>query len=99
MSNLKPVVTPTNPQFELSIDQCPSTEVERAYMNSILYANIVGSLMYVMICTRPDIAYAVSLISRYMSNPGKAHWQALKWIIRYINGSLNRVLIYGGALG
>ncbi|XP_058782988.1 uncharacterized protein LOC131657627 [Vicia villosa] len=99
MSNSKPVVTPTNPQFKLSIDQCPSTDVERAYMNNIPYANIVGSLMYAMVCTRPDIAYAVSLVSRYMANPGKAHWQALKWILRYINGSLNRVLIYGGALG
>src|SRR4051812_3675682 len=68
-------------------------------MNSIPYANIVGSLMYVMVCTRPDIAYAVSLVSRYMANPGKAHWQALKWILRYINWSLNIVLIYGGALG
>ena len=78
MSNSKPVVTPTNPQFKLSIDQWPSTDVERAYMNSIPYANIVGSLMYVMVCTRPDIAYGVSLVSRYMSNPGKAHWQPLK---------------------
>src|SRR3954469_14090377 len=72
---------------------------ERAYMNRIPYANIVGSLMYVMVCTKPDIAYAVSLVSRYMENPGKAHWQALKWILRFINGSLNRVLIYSGALG
>src|ERR1051325_1407121 len=60
MSNSKPVVTPTNPQFKLSIDQCPSTEVERAYMNSIPYANVVGSLIYAMVCTRSDIAYAIS---------------------------------------
>src|SRR3954470_12107876 len=99
MSNSKPVVTPTNSQFTLSIDQYPSTDVERAYMNSIPYANIVGSLMYVMVCTRPNIAYAISLVRRYMANPGKAHWQALKWILSYINGSLNRVLIYGGGLG
>src|SRR4051812_5812458 len=99
MSNSKPVVTPTNLQFKLSIDQCPSTDVERAYMNSIPYANIVGSLMCVMVYTRPDIAYVVGLVSRYMANPGKSHWQALKWILRYINGSLNRVPIYGGVLG
>src|SRR3954471_24625069 len=63
MSNSKPVMTPTNPQFKLSIDQCPNTNVERAYMNRIPYANIVGSLMYAMVCTRPDIAYEVSLVS------------------------------------
>ena len=52
--------------------------------------------MYAMVCTRPDIAHAVSLVSRFMANPGKAHWQALKWILRYIKGSLGRVLVYGG---
>src|SRR3954469_9195761 len=55
--------------------------------------------MYVMVCTRPDIAYEVNLVSRYMVNPGKAHWQALKCFLKYVNGSLNIVLIYGGALG
>ena len=53
MSNLKPVVTPTNPQFKMSIDQCPNNEVERDYMNNISYANVVGSLMYAIVCTRP----------------------------------------------
>ena len=99
ISNSKPVLTPTNPQYKLSTTQSPSTEVERAYMNIIPYASIVGSLMYVMVCTRLDIAYGVSLVSRYMASPGKAHWQALKWILRYINGSLSRVLIYDGACG
>ena len=77
----------------------PSIEVERSYMNSISYANVIGSLMYAMVCTKPDITYAVSLVSRYMAKSGKAHWQTLRWIQRYINGSMNRVLVYGGALG
>ena len=68
-------------------------------MNSIPYASIIGSLMYVMVCTRPNIAYEVSFVSRYMVNHGKVHWQALKWILRYINGSLNIILIYGGTCG
>lgn len=95
MSNSKSVVTPTNTQFNLSNTQSMSTEVERSYMNRILYASIVGSLMYVMVCTRPNLAYKVSLVSRYMANPGKVHWQALKRIIRYIKGSLTMVLVYG----
>ena len=45
--------------------------------------------MCVMVYTRPDIAHVVSLVSRFMSNPGRAHWQALKWILRYIKGSLS----------
>lgn len=73
MSNSKPVMTSTNPQFKLSITQSPNTEVERSYMNNILYDNIIGSLVYVMVCTRPDITYAVGLISRYMDNLGNVH--------------------------
>ncbi|XP_050875510.1 uncharacterized protein LOC127079130 [Lathyrus oleraceus] len=49
------------------------------------------------VCTRLDIACRVSLINRYKANPGKAHWQALKWILRCIKGYMSRVLVYGGA--
>jgi len=63
-------------------------------MAKIPYANAIGSLTYVMVCTRPDIAYSVSLVSRFMSNPGKVHWKALKWILRYIKGSLRKGLAY-----
>lgn len=73
MSNLKSVITPTNPQFKLSMTQSPSTEVEIAYINNILYASIICSLMYAMVGTMPDIGYVVSLVSRYMANLGKVH--------------------------
>lgn len=43
--------------------------------------------MYLMISTRPDLAYAASLVSRYMSNPGRRHWEAIKWILRYLKGT------------
>jgi len=49
-------------------------------MARIPYASSIGSLMYVMVCTRPDIGHAVGVVSRFMSNPGKAHWEAVKWI-------------------
>ena len=44
-------------------------------MNKVRYQSAVGSLMYAMVCTRPDIAYAVGVVSWFMSNPGEAHWQ------------------------
>jgi hypothetical protein len=53
------------------------------YMSKVPYASAVGSLMYAMVCTRPDIAHAVGVVSRYMNNPGKEHWMAVKWILRY----------------
>ncbi|GJS21580.1 retrovirus-related pol polyprotein from transposon TNT 1-94, partial [Tanacetum coccineum] len=56
----------------------------------------VGSLMYAMVCTRPDLAHAVSVVSRFMANPGKAHWKAVKWILRYLKGVSNICLVYDG---
>ncbi|CAO2820788.1 unnamed protein product [Amaranthus hypochondriacus] len=52
--------------------------------------------MYAMVCTRPDLAHAVSVVSRFMSQPGKEHWQAVKRIFRYLKGTSDVGLIYGG---
>lgn len=64
-------------------------------MHHVPYASAVGSLMYAMVCTRPDIAHAVSTVSRFMSNPGRPHWEAVKWILRYLRGSTNLKLCFG----
>ncbi|GKB35118.1 hypothetical protein Tco_0880060 [Tanacetum coccineum] len=66
-----------------------SAPPERAYMEKVPYANVVGSLMYAMICTRPDISHVVGMVSRFMHNPGKGHWQAVKWILRYIHNTVD----------
>ncbi|XP_031285874.1 secreted RxLR effector protein 161-like [Pistacia vera] len=57
-------------------------------MESVPYANVVGSLMYAMISTRPDLAFAISMLSRNMSNPGMEHWTTLKWMLKYINSTV-----------
>ena len=69
----KPVTTPLAPHFKLSALLSPSSDEEREYMSQVPYASLVGSLMYAMVCTRPDISQAVSMVSRYMHNPGKTH--------------------------
>ncbi|KAE8676564.1 Detected protein of confused Function [Hibiscus syriacus] len=71
MQDTKPVSTPLGVHFRLSKEQSPKTNEERAYMVKVSYASAIGSLMYVMVCTRPDIAHAVGAVSRYMNNPGK----------------------------
>ena len=58
------------------------------------YAQVIGSLMYVMNCTRPDIAYAVSKLSRYTSNPGPNHWKAIVRVLRYLKYTKNYGLHY-----
>ena len=63
-------------------------------MNLIPYSNIIGSIMYSMLCTRPDLAHAISVTSRFMKDPRKEHWLALKWMLRYIKGSSNVGIVY-----
>ena len=71
MQNSKLVSTPFARHLKLSKDMCSKTQEEMDYMSKVPYASTVGSLMYAMVCTRPDIAHAVGVVSRYMKNPGK----------------------------
>ena len=63
-------------------------------MQKMPYLGAVGSLMYLAICTCPDIAYAVSLLVRFSANPGQAHWRAVKHLFRCFKGSLDLQLTY-----
>ena len=65
-------------------------------MRYIPYASAVGSLMYAMLCTRPDICYAVGVVSRFQSNPGLDHWMAVKHILKYLRRTRNYMLVYSG---
>ncbi|XXG84444.1 hypothetical protein AAC387_Pa10g1957 [Persea americana] len=100
MANASPVETPIDKGCKLSVMQCPQTDADTKRMASIPYASAVGSLMYAMLsCTCPDICYAVGLVSRFQSNPGIAHWNAVKRIFRYLKGTKDMMLCYlGGGL-
>ena len=77
---------------------CPHTQEEIDYMSRIPYSLAVGSLMYAMVCTRPDIAHAVvGVVRRYMNNPSKEHWKAVQWILRYWRGTTSHALCFGGS--
>lgn len=64
-------------------------------MAGVPYRQAIGSLLFLSIITRPDIGFAVSLLSRYCENPGKAHWGAVKRIFRYLKGTMRYNLTYG----
>ncbi|GJW79635.1 hypothetical protein Tco_0143610 [Tanacetum coccineum] len=64
-------------------------------MSRVPYASAVGSLMFVMICTIPNIAHAVGVVSRYIAEPGREHWEAVKRILRHIKGTLDVALCFG----
>jgi hypothetical protein len=80
----------------LSKSQSPSTKVELERMNGIPYASAIGSIMYAMLCTRPDVSYALSMTSRYQQNPGDSHWMAVKNILKYLRRTKEMFLVYGG---
>jgi hypothetical protein len=82
----------------LSSSDCPQNDEQKQAMSNIPYRQLVGSLLYAAISTRPDIAYAVNIVSRYVSNPGTAHWTACKRILRYLSGTPSFGLIFNGAI-
>ncbi|MCO5608121.1 hypothetical protein L7F22_062326 [Adiantum nelumboides] len=92
----KALSTPLPAYLKLSKNDCPKSVEEKAEMAKIPYASACGSLMYAMVATRPDIAHAVGVVSKFMSNPGKKHWDAVKSILRYLSGTADRQLRYGG---
>ncbi|RVW27658.1 Retrovirus-related Pol polyprotein from transposon TNT 1-94 [Vitis vinifera] len=67
------------------------------HVSKVPYASTINSLMYAMVCTRPDIAHVVRVVSRFMSRLVKHHWEAVKWILRYLKDSLNTCLYFIGA--
>ncbi|KAH9697754.1 Integrase catalytic domain-containing protein [Citrus sinensis] len=79
---------------KLSKSQCPDNDVDKARMQTVLYASVVGSLMYAQVCTRPDIAFPVGVLGRYLSNPGYEHWKAAKKVLRYLQATKDFVLTY-----
>ena len=91
MSDCKPVKTPVDPGQRL----VKALETEEAF-DQQLYQSVVGSLMYLATCTRPDIAYAVGMLARFASKPNQSHWTAAKRMLRYLRGTDNLGILYKG---
>ena len=67
---------------------------EKENMALVPYSFAVGSLMYAVVCTRPNIAHAVGVVSKFMVNLSKDHWEVVKWIFRYLRGSSKSFLSF-----
>ncbi|TYK01831.1 gag/pol protein [Cucumis melo var. makuwa] len=95
MQNSQKGLLPYRHGIHLSKEQCPKTPQEVEDISNILYASAVGSLMYSMLCTRPDIFYSIGIVSRYQSNPGRDHSPAVKDILKYLRRTKDDMLVYG----
>jgi hypothetical protein len=87
MLNCAPVATPIAPGEKLTRSMSPSTDLEREQMATLPYRRLVGGLLYLSVCTRPDISTAVNSVARFMADPGELHWRAAKRILRYLSGT------------
>lgn len=101
-AQLKP--TPMDKDAKLSKTQCPETDEDKAAMAKVPYRELIGSLMYLSVGTRPDISFAVSELSKFLMNPGMAHWLAAKHVLRYLKGTSTMGITYrrdagGGGTG
>lgn len=97
MDSCNPVSTPSDANQKLTKEMSPTTEEEKQQMSNIPYQEAVGSILYLTQCTRPDISFAISNVSKYSQNPGMAHWTAVKRIFKYLNGTKNYKLEFSTA--
>ena len=87
MDNSNPVKTPQDPGLKLTKSMCEDGCNHSDTMANVPYRSAVGCLMYLMVGTRPDLAAAVGVLSQFAADPCPTHWQALKRVFRYIQGT------------
>jgi hypothetical protein len=88
-SECEPAPTPYDPSKLLKKNR-------RISRDQFRYSQIIGSLMYLASATRPDISFAVSKLSQFVSNPGDDHWHALERVMRYLKGTMSLGIHYTG---
>ncbi|GJX26151.1 retrotransposon protein, putative, ty1-copia subclass [Tanacetum coccineum] len=96
MDNSKRGHIPMQERLDLNKTQGASTPKEVKRMQNVPYASVVGSIMYAVRCTRPDVAFAQNITSRFQQNPGESHWTAVKNILKYLRNTKDMFLVYGG---
>lgn len=94
MKDADPMSTPMDPNIILLKKETLNIDTQ----SSSLYATAIGSLMYAVVGTRIDIAYAVQNLSQFTQNPGLEHWTAVKRVFQYLKGTMDYGLVYGGRL-
>ncbi|KAL2228696.1 UNVERIFIED_CONTAM: Retrovirus-related Pol polyprotein from transposon TNT 1-94 [Sesamum indicum] len=95
MQNSKQGFLPMRHGIKMSKKQSPKTDEELKWMSDIPYVSTEGSIQYVVQYTRPDVAYALSVTSRYQACAREAHWSAVKIILKYLKRTKDVFLIYG----
>ena len=96
LTNAKPVSTPMEPGAQFTKEQGPSTPTQMMRMRNVPYAEAIGSVLWPVMISRPDAAFSVSVLSQFIQNPGRIHWEALQRVIVYLNSTKDLWLTFGG---
>ncbi|GJW78000.1 hypothetical protein Tco_0139682 [Tanacetum coccineum] len=96
MENSKKGNLPLHHGIKISKDLCPKTDEELDQMSRVPYASAIGSIMYVMTCTRPDVSFALSMASLHQQNLGEGYWTVVKNVLKYLRNTKGGFLVYGG---
>jgi transposase InsO family protein len=94
MTDCNPALTPMDENMKLSTWMSLDTPQGRLAMKAYPYRELIGKLLYLAIAMRPDIAYVVSVLCRFIENPGMDHWHMAKCVLRYLRGTVHMKLVY-----
>lgn len=95
MDKASPAYTPLPAKTILTSSQCPQTDEQRAKVKHLPYCTLVGKVMYLATTSRPDIAFAIRELAKFMTNYGQAHWDAATYLLRYLKGTRTCSLTLG----
>ncbi|GJV20761.1 retrotransposon protein, putative, ty1-copia subclass [Tanacetum coccineum] len=96
MKNSKRGTIPMQEKLKLSKSQGASTPAEKQRMRNVPFASAVGSIIYVVRCTRLDVVFAQNITSQFQQNPGELHYTTVKNILKYLRNTKDMFLVYGG---
>ena len=96
LTNVKQVATPMDLNVQFSTNQCLSSMNQLACMKGIPYSEAIGSVLWPVVVSRPDAAYAIGILSQFIQNPGLADWEVLKRLITYLGWMKDLWLTFGG---
>lgn len=96
LTNVKPISTPMESGAHFAKEQGPLTPTQAIRMCGVPYVEGIGCVLWPVMITRPDCAFAVGILSQFIQNPGNVHWKALKWVMVYLGSTKDLWLTFGG---
>jgi transposase InsO family protein len=97
MADCKAISVPLDPTVQLTREQCPTAPEAITEMRDIPYRELIGGIIWPTTATRPDLAFAACVLSRFIDNPGLPHWNAAKRVLQYLKGTRKHALTYGAS--